>query len=162
LANPFFIPSIMSFDSEQFNEAVQQAGQRLIASVKSNGKSLGIDHRGTSPSRGPSLDKIRDKYGKDSSGIINRVTIGNINRSLIYASVGAGKGRGGRKGSRWVNANGQTKFTNPASLGKMGTGGRSAKPFIDAALDGSDGVELLADTVAIHAGDAIIESIYKK
>lgn len=100
---------------------------------------------------------MTDKY-REKQGAIKVVTF-TFNRALIYTMVGAGKGRGGLKGSRWINEQGVAKRTNPASLNKMGTGGRTAKPFIDAWLDGPAGTEQLGDIVAGELGDAIVGSI---
>lgn len=152
----------MPIDSTKFNEAVKGWGAAARAKLQSTGSSLGITHRDNSPSSGDSLKKIKDKYGQDNTGFINKVTFTTINRSLIYTTYGAGKGRGGAKGSRWIDKYGNRKSTNAASLGKAGTGGRSAKPFIDITLNSADGVEALADIVAENTGDAIIDNLYVK
>lgn len=152
----------MPLSSTKFNEAIRTWGAAARAQLQSTGSTLGITHRANSPSSGDSLKKIKDKYGQDNTGFINKITFSTINRSLIYTTYGAGKGRAGRKGSRWIDKHGNRKSTNPASLGKAGTGGRTAKPFIDVMLNSADGVEALADIVAENTGDAIIENIYVK
>lgn len=152
----------MALDAEKYNEAVKQFGAATTGKLKNTGRRLGITHRSNSPSTSESLERIRDRYGNDSSGVINRVSFANINRSLIYTSVGAGNGIGGRKGSRWIDKNGNRRRTDPESLNKLGTGNRVAKPFIDQTLDGPEGVEKLADIVSEYQADAIIESVYLK
>ena len=76
--------------------------------------------------------------------------------------VGAGKGIGGRKGSRWIDRHGAAQKTAASSLNKIGSGSRTQKPFIDHVLDGGQGIEQLGDIVAIHQADAIIRSVYLK
>lgn len=152
----------MPLNSNKFNEAIRTWGASAKAQLQATGSSLGISHRSDSPSKGDSLKKIKDKYGYDNTGFINKVTFSTINRSLIYTTYGAGKGRGGRKGSRWIDKHGNRKQTNAASLGKAGSGGRTAKPFIDNMLNSADGINALADIVAEHTGDTIIDNIYVK
>lgn len=152
----------MALNGDKYNDAVKAWGATAIKQLKATGTALGISHRASSPSNGDSLKKMKDRYGQDNTGFINKVVFSNINRSLIYTQAGAGNGRAGIKGSRWIDKYGTRKKTNPASLGKAGTAGRTAKPFIDRTLDGVDGIEALADIVAIHQGDAIIDNIYVK
>lgn len=151
----------MAINFDKYNEAVQSWGVGTRSLLQATGRSLGILHRSNSPSKGASLSKLKDRYRKDSSGAINRVTIGNINRSLIYTSVGAGKGIGGTKGSRWIDKFGNRKKTNPRSMGKLGTSDRTPKDFINKTLDSNEGIEALADIVAVHQADAVIDSVYK-
>jgi len=152
----------MAIDFNEYNEAVKSWGSKGLGLIKSSGRSLNIQHRSNSPSSSDSLNKIKDRYGNDSSGVINRVSFTQINRSLIYTIVGAGKGLGGRKGSRWIDRHGNNKRTASASLGKLGSGSRQPKPFIDAVLDGQQGVEELGDIVANYQADAIIQSVILK
>ena len=83
-------------------------------------------------------------------------------RTLIYTHKGAGKGRGGTKGSRWTDKYGNKKTTNPKSFGKMATGGRVAKPFINDALEAPDGVDKLATIAAENLGDVLAGSLFIK
>lgn len=152
----------MPLKSEAYNEAVRTWGASGKNNLIATGRGMGIQHRENSSSQGESLAKIKDKYGFDKIGFISRVTFSTVNRSLIYTSAGAGKGRGGNKGSRWIDRYGNTKRTNPKSLGKAGTAGRQAKPFIIKMLDGTNGVEQLADIVANHQADAIVDTILVK
>lgn len=152
----------MPIDFDKYNQAIQDWAVRTTANLKSTAKGMGITHRSNSPSSSESVSRIKSRLGYDRSGAVSRVTFGNINRSLIYASFGAGNGIGGSKGSRWIDAHGNRKSTDPDSLGKLGSGNRKAKPFIDSTLDRTDGIEALADIAAGHLGDAIIESVYTK
>lgn len=152
----------MAVNFDQYNQAVRDLGAQMAKELITTGRTMGITHRSNSPSSTDSLSRIRDRYGNDKSGVINRVSFTNINRSLIYTMHGAGKGRGGKKGSRWLDKDGNRKSTNPKSLGKMGTGGRQSKPFIEQTLDGPNGVEKLADIIAEYQADAIVSSVFIK
>lgn len=131
---------------ELYNEEVQQWGLTLQSQIRSLALQYGITHRNNSPNSTSSVGAIKVKYRR-TAGLISSISIG-FRRSLIYPHKGAGKGYGGAKGSRWIDKYGNRKQTNPASLGKAGTGSRQAKPFINDALDGPAGVEDLADIVA--------------
>ncbi len=145
----------MNYDN--YNLSVQRWGGSSLTGIKATGRAYNIKHRANSPSSSDSLSKMTDKY-REKQGAI-KVVVFTFNRELIYTMMGAGKGRGGLKGSRWINAQGVAKRTNPASLNKMGTGGRTQKPFIDAWLDGPAGVEQLGDIVAGELGDAVVGGI---
>ena len=80
----------------------------------------------------------------------------------LQFTAGAGKGRGGSKGSRWVDKYGNSKKTNPESLGKMGTGGRVAKPFINQVLESDKGIDQLATIAAVQIGDAVTGNLFIK
>lgn len=94
---------------------------------------------------------------KDS--VVSRVAF-RFPRSLIWTHKGAGKGRAGKKGSRWVNKFGNTRSTNSDSLGKAGTGARKEKPWFTSVMDAPDGVNRLADIVAEETGDAIVNQLF--
>lgn len=147
----------MQLDYSTYNERVQQWGKETLQAVQSEAKSQGIEHRSNSPSKGASLPKLKDKYAfKDSE--INKVSI-KFPRALIYTHKGAGKGRAGSVGSRWVDKYGNTKTTNPKSMGRLATGGRKAKPFFNNILDSEKGVEQLAIIVAEETGNSIINKM---
>lgn len=119
-----------------------------------------VVHRANSPSPSPSIDRFKNKFGT-KDGAITRVAI-VFPRSIIYTHQGAGKGRGGAKGSRWVDKYGRNMKTNPKSLGRMGTEGRTAKPFINDALESPGGVEALATLAAESMGDIVTENLFIK
>lgn len=142
---------------DQFNQEVRYWGVQTTARLKAQARSLGIVHRSDSPSSSESISKIKDNYGIQA-GIINRVGF-KFPRNLIWTHKGAGKGKGGIKGSRWINAKGESKRTNPASFGKMGSGGRRAKPWFNNVMDSDQGVDQLATIAAEQLGDAITSKI---
>jgi len=144
-------------DYSQYNQSVRRWGGTSLTGIKTTGRSYGIRHRANSPSATDSIAAMADKY-REKQGQVTVISF-TFNRPLIYAMAGAGRGQGGLKGSRWINARGVTKRTNPASLGKADTGKRKAKPFIDAYLDSPNGTELLGDIVAGEIGDVVVGQI---
>lgn len=134
--------------------------QRTEGSLKGRSAALGITHRSNSPSSGSSVAKIKGKE-KMSGGIIDRISF-KFPRTLIWTHKGAGKGRGGNKGSVWYDALGIRHTTNPESLGKMGSGGRVAKPWLNDTLEAPEGVDELATIVAEESGDAIVNRLLIK
>lgn len=150
----------MALKLDSYNDDVKQWADNLLKLIKSSGSGFSITHRENSPSPTASLNKFKNRLYLQG-GAVNRIGI-NFPRSLIYTHKGAGKGRGGVKGSRWVDKYGTSHTTNPKSMGKMGTGGRKEKPFINKVLDGSQGMEKLADIVAEKIGDTIVGNLFIK
>jgi hypothetical protein len=125
--------------------------------MQATGSQMGISHRANSPSPGDSLAKLKSKV-TIKNGVVSVIGF-KMNRSLIWTHVGAGKGRGGSSGSSWIDAQGNRKKTNPESLGKMGTQGRTAKPWFNKFMEGPEGLDDLATIVASELGDAIVGKI---
>lgn len=149
---------MINFDKQ--NERVLDWASRTEGSLKGRSSALGITHRANSPSPGASVDKIkaREKY---RGGIIEVISF-KFPRTLIWTHKGAGKGRGGMKGSVWYDRLGIKHSTDPESLGKMNTGGRQAKPWFNDTIEAPDGVEALATIVAEESGDAIVNNLLIK
>lgn len=145
---------------DRFNERIRSWGKSTVKSMQQSGDAAGIVHRSDSPSNGPSLKKLKDGY-REQDGAINRISI-KMRRTLVYTHKGAGKGRGGSKGSRWIDKYGNTKSTNPKSFGKMATGGRKAKPFFNQVLESTAGVDEVASIAAEELGDAIVNNMLIK
>lgn len=150
----------MAINFDRQNERVQDWAQRTESSLRGSSNALGITHRGDSPSPGASIDKIKNRV-KYRGGIIEVVSF-KFPRTLIWTHKGAGKGRGGLKGSVWYDRLGIKHSTDPDSLGKMGTGGRVAKPWFNNAIEAPSGVEELATIVAEESGDAIVNNLLIK
>lgn len=151
----------MKLDLDRYNERIKQAGKEVLTDIKSRASQMGIEHRSDSPSPGASVPKMKDRY-KQKDGAVNSVSYG-FRRSLIYTHKGAGKGRGGAKGSRWVDKFGVAKKTRDTSKGKAGTAGRVEKPFINAVLDQEgNGVDKLASVAAEELGDALVNKMLIK
>jgi hypothetical protein len=147
----------MKLNLDRYNNRVIDWTKKAVKSIKAEGEKLDIEHRPDSPSRGASLPKIKEGH-KEEGGAIAVVSF-RFRRSLIYTHKGAGKGRGGKKGSRWLDKHKNEKTTNPKSLGKAGTGGRKEKPFINNILDSEQGVDELATIAASELGDAIVSNM---
>jgi hypothetical protein len=149
---------IMTLDLNRYNDRVKDWMQLALQDMKTNGAGMNIVHRENSPSKGPSLDKLKAKEHFDD-GAIDRIGF-KMNRSLIWTHKGAGKGRGGTKGSSWTDAHGNRKTTDPDSLGKMATGGRTAKPWFTQFIESPAGVEDLATIAAEELGSAITNKLF--
>src|SRR5688572_15916054 len=147
----------MDLNVEQFNAAATSWKDGIVSEIKTVGAGMGIRHRKNSPSPSASLPKVRGRVGM-KKGIVERISI-SFPRQLIYTQYGAGKGRGGEKGSRWIDKYGQTQKTDSKSLGKAGTGGRTAKPLFSTALNGPNGVDKLATIAATEIGAAITDTL---
>ena len=145
-------------NTTNFNNAIELQAVALEVDIKQRGHQYGIRHRANSPSKSESLSKVRMRTGL-KEGTVNRVGY-TFPRTLIYPHSGSGKGQGGIKGSRWQNRYGETVKTNPRSLGKAGTGNRQAKPFIDEALHGPEGVVKITEIAAVEMGASVTGNLF--
>ncbi len=150
----------MALDLDRYNDRIKSWTKDTISRMQARASNYGVVHRSDSPSAKPSMPQLRDRYRMKDGGI-DQASI-RFPRSLIWTHKGAGKGRGGSKGSRWIDKYGNAKTTADSSKGKMGTGGRTAKPFFNDTLDAPTGVEELATIVAEETGDAIIDKMFIK
>ncbi len=145
-------------DFDKINRAIKDWEIRTLAKIKRRGRGMNIRHRPGSDNPNSSLDKMRTKESRRRGDLISSISF-IFRRSLIYTYYGAGKGRGGKKGSTWYDEDGKRHKTNPKSLGKAGTGGRTAKPFLDVV---EDEIDELADVVTEKTGDVIVANIFGK
>ena len=90
-------------------------------------------------------------------GIVSKVRI-KFDRYGVFVEKGAGRGYGGNKGSKWRGKNG-IKSTNKTSLGKMGTGSRTAKPWFNPVLEKQ--YPKLAKIIAETTANAVVKDIKK-
>ena len=130
-------------DIDKVNDLIQTDVKALPNLLRLEQQRLGIEHGDDG------FDKITVSTRK-SYGMVNRVSI-KFKRTGIYSEKGAGRGYGGKKGSKWKNAKGEIKSTNPRSLGKAGTGNRKAKPWFNPV------VEQFADQLAEKLADEFVE-----
>ncbi len=150
----------MALELEKYNDAVRDWDLQNNQDIKQRASGYGIVHRNNSPSTGSSVAKFRSKlFTRD--GQIVKVSK-TFPREIIWTHKGAGKGRGGTKGSRWTDKYGNRKSTKPSSLGKMGTDGRTAKPFVNDSMEAPAGVDALATIAAEYLGDALTGSLFIK
>jgi hypothetical protein len=150
----------MALNLDRYNTRVREWTKDSVNKMQAKALSYGVEHRSDSPSKGSSVRKLKDRY-RQHDGSIDQVSI-KFPRSLIWTNKGAGKGRAGIKGSKWTDKYGNTKSTNPKSMGKMGTLGRTTKPFFNDVLDSPSGVNELANIVAEETGDSIINEMFIK
>lgn len=150
----------MQLNFETYNNRAKEWQQQIVTTSKAIARGMGVQHRSGSPSPSDSVNKIRGRVGF-ADGKVNRVSI-SFPRQLIYTQKGAGKGMGGHQGSRWINKYGNPVKTNPDSLGKMDTGTRKAKPFLNRALEQPTGVEALATIAAVEIGATITNNLFLK
>lgn len=151
---------MMALDFEKNNEDVRTWGHDAVNLMQATASTMNIQHRSNSSSGSASMSKLIDRY-RQKQGSIDLISF-RFPRSLIWTQKGAGKGRGGLKGSKWTDKYGNRKSTNSESLGKAGTGGRTEKPFINKVLDGPKGIDELATIVAVNTGDAIMANLFVK
>lgn len=111
--------------------------------------------RGASPRRTGQLLALLKHRLRMRTGVPEAVFF-QFPRYAVWVEKGAGKGHGGRKGSRWYS-NGTLRRTDKASLGRMNSGARRARPFINPVLDTD--VELLADIMVHHMGSQAINAM---
>lgn len=147
----------MALNLDRYNERIKSWATDALQGLENTGRGMNIVHREDSPSKGESLAKLKARFHTADGGI-DRVGI-KLNRSLVWTHKGAGKGRGGSIGSTWLNEKGERKKTNPKSRGKLGTGGRVAKPWFNTFMEGQQGVDELATIVAVETGDSIINQM---
>jgi hypothetical protein len=148
----------MALGFETYNQKASAWKDEMVNLSKSTAKGMGINHRSGSPSPNDSVNKIRGKVGY-ADGIVNRISI-SFPRQLIWPQKGAGKGMAGSKGSRWIDSFGNAQKTNPQSFGKMNTGNRKEKPFINTALDSEAGVDKIATIAAEEIGYTISNNLF--
>lgn len=136
---------------ETLREKVEDWGERTEEKLQMSLVSVGAVYSGAGQK---SIDSGA-KMMQDRS-----IYIGfRLKRYLVMIEKGAGKGHGGKKGSVWKGLDGKMKRTNPASLGKMNSGGRPAKPFFNVVIKAE--IKDLADEVGeffyVKARQAIIK-----
>lgn len=148
----------MALSFEIQNIKVEAWATDAEKSIKQAAAGYGIKHRASSPSPSASVPKIKARL-KFADAAVRAIAF-SFPRSVVYPHTGAGKGMGGKKGSQWFTAGGVRKRTNPASLGKAGTGNRKEKPFINDVLNRR--VPVLADIVAETSADIVTANLFKQ
>ncbi|MEN5054408.1 hypothetical protein [Sphingobacterium kitahiroshimense] len=112
-----------------WNQRIKAWGGDTLSSIKGGYAAMTTSVNQT----GAGESSIKIRYKQDF-GQIERITF-RFNRYLAFLHRGAGKGVAGSKGSTWTNKAGVKKTTNPASLGKLGSGRRKAKEWLTPKLD---------------------------
>jgi hypothetical protein len=126
--------SMLAIDEEKINKIIQSKTAAAIPAFIAEQAKYGMAHSANGINKIKAITRKRE-------GMINKIKF-QFRVSGIYREKGAGKGFGGAKGSKWINAKGETKTTNPNSLNKQGTGSRSAADWFNPVA------EKLADELA--------------
>lgn len=77
-------------------------------------------------------------------------------RHGVYQHYGAGRGYGGKTGSKWTDKYSKTISANPDSVGKMGTGNRTAVHWFNDII--RNNMEELTDIVANYSLDILVNA----
>lgn len=78
---------------------------------------------------------------------------------MVFVHKGAGRGYGGNKTGFFSRKNGSKGETNKASMGKMGTGKRIAKPWFNPVIEKR--FPELANLVADYKGNSVVLNIQR-
>lgn len=118
-----------SFDAAAINAVIQEETIRCVAALKAEQSRAGIK------SYSGELKNIKYKLlKKDASGVYTRIRF-IFPRYGVWIEKGAARGHGGAKGSKWINKNAITIYTNPEARNKMNTGGRRAKEWFNPVIE---------------------------
>ncbi|MDU1906655.1 MAG: hypothetical protein E6772_17960 [Dysgonomonas sp.] len=134
----------------EYNDNVKDWGKNTSVKLKASVKSLIDRDLLLSDSIKPKVYYDR-KYAKEA----NRVGFTFV-REGVYVHKGAGRGKGGTKGSKWFNLKGERMSTNPDSLFKMGTGSRQPKEWFDPVVEQE--LLQLADLVSDFSAGLVIDT----
>ncbi len=110
----------------EFNGKVQQWASNLRSLLKASASALVDNDENLSASL-----KVSVKKEKGEAVAVRM----KMAREGVYVHVGAGRGYGGVSGSEWKTRKGIKKTTNPNSMGKMGSGSRAEKPWLNPIID---------------------------
>lgn len=114
---------MLAVDQQKVNQIILSKTAAAISAFVAEQAKYGMAHSANGISKIKAITRKRD-------GMINKIKF-QFKVSGIYREKGAGKGFGGAKGSKWINAKGEQKSTNPNSLNKQGTGSRKAAPWFN-------------------------------
>lgn len=129
-----------SFDTSGINTTKLNAQVRSWAAgsaqhMQQEAKSLGITHRSNSQSNGSSIDKIFSAV-KTKFRIAERISF-KFPRHMVFVHKGVGKG---------------------TPISAVGTTNRKAKEWFEKPM--KNDIEMLADIVQDHFGDAAVSNVY--
>lgn len=134
---------MLPVDLDKVNAIITTKTAAAVQALLAEQAKYGIKH-------GPDgFDKIKTATRK-RDGLTNKITF-KFKKTGVYREKGAGRGYGGKKGSTWVDSKGNKKRTDPASLGKAGTGKRTPAPWFNPVI------EKFADELAAELADQFVE-----
>ncbi len=139
----------------KFKKDLVEWSDHLMSDLRSRVSALGL------VSGRRSFDRLVDSFQSyikyDDQYHVEPVKIGfRFARHGVHLHYGAGRGYGGRQGSRWIDRLGYYHETNPESLGKAGSGSRPPRDWFNPVLDWH--LKELADIAAAYCGDMIVNS----
>lgn len=140
----------------KFRHDINEWCDHLMADLRSRVQAMGL----VSQSK-HDYDKLIDSFETyikyDNQYHVEPVRVGiRFARHGVFLHYGAGRGYGGRVGSRWLDRYGYMQETDPMSLGKMGTGNRHEQDWFNSVLDWH--VSELADIAANYCADMLVDS----
>lgn len=146
---------ISDIDSlNRFKNNLKDWSDHLMSDLRSRVSTMGLV---SSANRGVKLRDSFESYIKlDDEYHVEPVKIGiRFARHGVFLHYGAGKGYGGREGSRWIDRLGYSHETDPKSLGKAGTGNRPARDWFNPVLEWH--MKELADIAADYSLDIAVD-----
>lgn len=142
----------------KFKQDLEAWSDRLVSDLRASVSSMGLISSRTS-GYNKLIDSFQSYIKLDDKYKVEPVKVGvRFARHGVFLHYGAGRGYGGRIGSRWIDRLGHTKETNKESLGKAGTGKRPIKDWFNPVLDSH--IEELADIAANYCADMIVNSSF--
>ena len=122
----FLLLQPMNYDDAQhINNIIETEVKTTVAKLNAAAKGTGVDR---------SVKITYRLYTTGSSLVYNKVRF-MFPRFMIYVEKGATRGRGGYKGSIWVNERGNKVSTNPKSFNKMNQGPSKAQEWFNPIIE---------------------------
>ena len=116
-------------DAQEANRIIESEAKACVAALIAEQARQGIK------SYSGELRKIRVQLlRKNAAGIYSRIRF-TFPRYGVFVEKGAVRGRGGAKGSKWLNKRDIEIYTNPEARNKMNTGGRRAKEWFNPVIE---------------------------
>jgi hypothetical protein len=124
----------MNIDTQQLNKDVNRWAKSNEADLKSEARSLGIEHRANSPSSSSSVEALKSKVS-NRFGIVSKIGI-KFPQHMVYVHKGVGKG---------------------TPIARQGMTNRKAKEWFNPVIDKN--IEQLADIIADGLGESIVNRL---
>lgn len=138
----------------RFNTGVKAWAEKVAAELRASSEVL-FGHRDAQlvTALQPRLsESIEPRIRFDKKYMLETRSVGfSIARHGVYLHYGAGRGQGGRVGSKWTDRYGRLKKTTPDSIGKAGIAPRMAEPWFNGVIERN--AQELADILAEYSLD---------
>jgi len=143
--------------AERFNSRVKQWSEVVEQELKQSADAR-FGHRATDQisTEFPRLsESIKTNLRFDKQFKLETRSVGfSIARHGVYLHQGAGKGYAGLTGSKWTDKYDKVHTTAALSMGKMGTGNRTAEPWFNDIIRSHE--DELADILAEYSLDLVL------